>query len=339
VDQELGRFATLVGPNASGKTTFLDVIALLGDLMRNGGKVADTVLERSPDFEKLLWMGEGSSFQLAVEASLPDGIREKMAEALQHYTKVRYEVEIGMDREENLIVLNHEALWLLNGMEPSALRQPELFPASPEPPDSLFFTPGKGRKRSISNQPGGNANYYADGRKTYNPSFRLGRETSALANIPADRDSFHAAPWFRLLLIDGIQSLTLNSQKIRQPSPPGLGKRFQPDGSNLPWVVSELRKDKDRFEQWMDHVRTALPDIQDIDTVERPEDRHRYLVIRYAGGAVVPSWLVSDGTLRLLSLTVPAYLPDLDGVFLIEEPENGIHLRAIETVLQSLSSI
>ena len=54
VDQELGRFMTLVGPNASGKTTFLDVIALLGDLMRNGGKVADTVLERSADFEKLL---------------------------------------------------------------------------------------------------------------------------------------------------------------------------------------------------------------------------------------------------------------------------------------------
>ncbi len=339
VDQELGRFMTLVGPNASGKTTFLDVVALLGDLMRNGGKVADTVLERSPDFEKLLWMGEGSSFQLAVEANLPDLVREKMAEDLQHYGKVRYEIGIGMDREENLIVLNHEALWLLNGMDRPTPKQRDLFPSSAELPDSLFLTPGKGRKRSISNQPRGNANYYADGRKTYNPSFRLGRETSALANIPADRDSFHAAPWFRLLLMDGIQSLTLNSQKIRQPSPPGLGKRFQPDGANLPWVIAELRKDKDRFEQWIAHVRTALPDIEDIETIERPEDRHRYLVIRYAGGAEVPSWLASDGTLRLLALTVPAYLQDIDGVFLIEEPENGIHPRAIETVLQSLSSI
>lgn len=339
VDQELGRFVTLVGPNASGKTTFLDVIALLGDLMRNGGKVGDTMLERSADFDKLLWMGEGSSFQLAVEASIPDAIRDQMAPDQKHFTKVRYEVEIGMDREENQIVLNHEALWLLNGMEHPPTRHPELFPSPPEPPSSLFLKPGKGRKRSISNQPRGNANYYADGRKTYNPSFRLGRETSALANIPADRDSFHAAPWFRSLLMDGIQTLTLNSQMIRQPSPPGLGKRFQPDGSNLPWVVAELRKDKGSFERWLAHVRTALPDIQDIDTVERQEDRHRYLVIRYAGGALVPSWLASDGTLRLLALTVPAYLPDLDGVFLIEEPENGIHPRAIETVLQSLSSI
>jgi len=36
---------------------------------------------------------------------------------------------------------------------------------------------------------------------------------------------------------------------------------------------------------------------------------------------------------------LPAYLPDLGGVFLIEEPENGIHPRAVESVLQSLSSV
>ena len=54
---------------------------------------------------------------------------------------------------------------------------------------------------------------------------------------------------------------------------------------------------------------------------------------------MVPSWLASDGTLRLLALTITAYLKDLNGVFLIEEPENGIHPRAIETVIQSLSSI
>ena len=41
----------------------------------------------------------------------------------------------------------------------------------------------------------------------------------------------------------------------------------------------------------------------------------------------------------MLALTIPAYLNDLDDVFLIEEPENGIHPRAIETVMQSLSSI
>ena len=72
---------------------------------------------------------------------------------------------------------------------------------------------------------------------------------------------------------------------------------------------------------WLEHVRTALEDVGDIRTVEREEDKHRYLVIDYANGASVPSWLVSDGTLRLLALTIPAYLKESQGIFLIEEPE------------------
>ena len=53
----------------------------------------------------------------------------------------------------------------------------------------------------------------------------------------------------------------------------------------------------------------------------------------------MPSWLVSDGTLRLFALTLPAYLRDMDGVYLIEEPENGIHPPVLETVVQSLVSV
>jgi predicted ATPase len=41
----------------------------------------------------------------------------------------------------------------------------------------------------------------------------------------------------------------------------------------------------------------------------------------------------------LLALTLPAYLPDFTGVYLIEEPENGIHPRAVEAMFQSLSSV
>jgi predicted ATPase len=43
--------------------------------------------------------------------------------------------------------------------------------------------------------------------------------------------------------------------------------------------------------------------------------------------------------LRLLALTIPAYLPKFQGIYLIEEPENGIHPTGVETVFQSLSSV
>jgi predicted ATPase len=68
-------------------------------------------------------------------------------------------------------------------------------------------------------------------------------------------------------------------------------------------------------------------------------DKYRHLILHYKGGLEVPSWTASDGTLRLLAMTILAYLPDFKGICLIEEPENGIHPCAVETVYQSLSSI
>lgn len=346
VDQTLGPIQALVGPNASGKTTFLDVIGLLSDLVRQRGNVRETILSRSASFDKLIWQGPGedlgqrAAFQLAVEAPIPAAVRARMAAVKQQYTLVRYELEVGFDTATNELGLNHETLWLRTAGPDQLPVQKDMFPLVPE--DAPFIFVGKGRpgfKVVMRKTPGGNDNYYTEGAKSYAPSFRLGRTKLALAHIPADETSFPVSSWFRDLLETGVQNVVLNSHVIRQPSPPGLGLRFQTNGSNLPWVIAELRRDSQRFGDWLDHVRTALEDIADIDTVEREDDRHRYLIIKYTNGAVVPSWLASDGTLRLLALTIPAYLKDLDGVFLIEEPENGIHPRAIETVIQSLSSI
>jgi predicted ATPase len=126
---------------------------------------------------------------------------------------------------------------------------------------------------------------------------------------------------------------------MRKASPPGQGRGFKPDGSNLPWVIESFKGGNPaKFQDWIAHLQTALPEIKDIRTVERPDDKHRYLMIEYTTGLQIPSWMASDGTLRLLALTLPAYLDDFTGIYLIEEPENGIHPRAVETVFQSLSS-
>ena len=55
----------------------------------------------------------------------------------------------------------------------------------------------------------------------------------------------------------------------------------------------------------------------------------------------VPSWLLSDGTLRLMALSLLAYSEreDRSGVYLIEEPENGLHPLAIQSVFAALSSM
>jgi predicted ATPase len=168
----------------------------------------------------------------------------------------------------------------------------------------------------------------------------LGPTKPALANLPEDEGKFPNALWVRRVLMEGVERVMLNASAMRAPSPPGSPSRFLPDGSNLPWVVEELSKgDPERHERWTAHVRTALPDLKAIRTVERPEDRHRYLVLEFENGLSAPSWVVSDGTLRLLALTLLAYAPVPEGIYLVEEPENGIHPRAVETVYEALSSV
>lgn len=78
-----------------------------------------------------------------------------------------------------------------------------------------------------------------------------------------------------------------------------------------------------------------------ITAVEREEDHYAYLRVAYTGGYEVTSSGLSDGTLRILTFTLLPYLPasTLPLLLVTEEPENGIHPRAIETVIQSLSAI
>ncbi|AKT36953.1 methylation-associated defense system AAA family ATPase MAD3 [Chondromyces crocatus] len=339
VRQPLEPFHVLVGPNASGKTTFLDVVAFLGRLVSRGPEAA--VEERTGNFHDLTWNRSQEQFELAIEARIPETRREKIEES---FDALRYEVVCGVDPKTQEFGIIAESLHLRGSSEDP--RQGLLrFPRNLEPPSSLMTKKGvKNIRRVIAKVPGGNDNFYSESHKEkgkgWFPSIKLGHRRSALGNLPHDEEAFPVATWFSELLTQGVQSITLNSLLIRKASPPGHTRGFRPDGSNLPWVIADLeKKHPEQFAKWIAHLRTALPNLEGIRTVEREDDRHRYLMLRYRGGLEVPSWVASDGTLRLLALTLPAYLSDLRGVYLIEEPENGIHPSAVETVYQSLSSV
>ncbi|MBL9024463.1 MAG: AAA family ATPase [Myxococcales bacterium] len=339
ISQGLGPFQVLVGPNASGKTTFLDVIAFLGRIVSEGLEAA--VEDRTTTPQDLTWRRSGGAFQLAIEASLPADIRSALAE--RKYDTIRYEVSIETTPE---LGFGAETVLLFQATPPT-WSQLDVFPSDAPERASLLTPKQEGRRKIVNKVQGGNDNFYPEttseaGKGGWVTPFRLGPRKSALANLPEDESKFPATTWLKRLLSEGVQSFVLNSVAMRRASPPGKGRGFKPDGSNLPWVIAALEhgsaEDKSRLAEWVKHLRTALPDLSGVRTVERADDKHRYLMLSYENGIEVPSWMASDGTLRLLALTLPAYLPDFRGVFLIEEPENGIHPRAAEAALQSLSS-
>jgi ABC-type transport system involved in cytochrome c biogenesis ATPase subunit len=339
VRQPLEAFHVLVGPNASGKTTFLDVVAFLGHLVSEGPEAA--VRARTQNIQDLIWERTGDRFELAIEARIPDTLRSYLA--TEDIDTIRYEVAIGNEPATEEIAILAEKV-LLKGSQPELPGQRAFFPNLTERPDSILTTKKHGTHTIINKIQDGNDNFYSEvtsgSGKGWFPAFKFGPRKSALANLPADETKFPVSSWLKTFLIEGSQQIQLNSLLIRKASPPGQFRGFKPDGSNLPWVIEDLKnKSPERFHDWIGHLRTALPDLVNIRTVIQPDDRHRYLMLQYQGGLEVPSWVASDGTLRLLALTLIAYLTDFTGVYLIEEPENGIHPTAVETMYQSLSSV
>lgn len=354
IDQPLEPFHVLVGPNASGKSAFLDIIALLGDFLRYG--LDEAILLRADStnshgratiIDELVFNQESDSFELVVELKIPSTLRMKNTEG--GYEIARYEVTIGKISDTSELAILNETLWLC--LE-SKLRKPlqivprqmTIFPVEPKMPDTLMRAPGRKRSpagwRKIVNKSERVNDYFQSETSGWNNIFRVGPRRAALANLPEDEERFPVAMWVRNFLMEGVRTLSLNSTAMRRPCSPSLPRTFKVDGSNLPLVVKDLQNGhKGLLNDWVEYVRTVLPDLMSIDVVERPEDRHLFLTVQFSSGARVPSWLLSDGTLRVLALTLLAYLSQNEGAYLIEEPENGVHPQAIEAIFHSLSSV
>ena len=125
------------------------------------------------------------------------------------------------------------------------------------------------------------------------------------------REDFPAARWLYELLTRGTVFFDPDWNILQQASPPGLPRRILPSGRNLPWLALELKRSNNaRFRDWVAHVREALRNIKGIDVREREDDHHAYFVVTYEGGFTVTSSGLSDGTLRVLAFTLPAYLEE-----------------------------
>lgn len=354
-----GSFHILVGPNASGKSTLLDVIGFMGDLVSDGLDAA--VERRTRNFQDLVWdrPKEDLGFELAVEFEIPEALRLKLPEERHEgasFRLFRYEVAIrsGDDglyiASEGGFLKSHWATWpeRYRSFDDEPFWLTVGFPSTkPAPKTVLTNADGLDYRPVLQKSEAGVDTFNVEtvSQFEYFPGSELtiafGPRRSTLKNLPEDPEQFPVATRVKRILEAGVQKLFFDSRRLRQASSPNNRRKgFVPDGSNLPWAIKRLReRHPDRFREWLGHIRTALREIEDIRIVEREDDRHAYLMLRHAAGVEVPSWTVSDGTLRLLALTLAAYLPDSGKIYMMEEPENGIHPMEIETVFQSLASV
>jgi predicted ATPase len=349
VSLPLDRFRLLVGPNASGKSTLMDVLTLIRDVLTPEIQVAKAMSERSEGNPlALAWLAKPSEVQLAVELAPPAGLLPEHPSAAFRY-ELAINVQAAADPE-----IAAEALFLYREGMPRRDRDREqrlLFPESARPPEGiLHLDEGRIRNRQkVVSKARDGKDYYqwrvrSGDQQPWNQSVYLGRSRAALAYLPVDErdenDPFRKADWVRQFLTRGIVDLHLDIEALRRPSPPSSERAPLPDGSNMAWAARDLLEQHPAVaREWLQHVGTLIPALVDVSTEVRDFDRHCVLRAHYANGAAVPSWLVSDGTLRLLALTLFAYYPHGPSVYLVEEPENGIHPAAVDGLMGSLSSM
>ena len=352
VDVALDRFHVLVGPNAAGKSTLFDVIAFLGDFVSHG--LGAAVEKRTRNFQDLVWgrPRAGLGFQLAVEFVIPAPAKERLHKT-GDFQSFRYEIEIK-ETDYGVQIASERGLLMRNRARRST-RRVLRFPEHRTAPDSILHGGKKRNARTVLQQLSKDGCSYKTetsrkGGWSWRTSGFHGRTKSALSDVRMSESDFPMASSVASMLGAFTGSIVLDSLCMRQPSPLKMNFDLATDGSSLPWAVKYLRENHESdYHEWMLHIRTVLPDIEAIRVVEREDDRHAYLMLRYREGVEVPSWMTSDGTLRLLALTLLAYLPTGSAsshrrfvnsdLFLVEEPENGVHPMALDVIYDSLTSV
>lgn len=363
---DVGDFRVLVGANGSGKTTLLDLPVLLGDLLR-ANNVSAPFMDRRPELppragslNELVFAGRGNDFSLAVEARLPDGVQSKVLEGMftkmrsersrqalqedrrQWPTHIRYEIGLRIGADQALQVA-YEYLFMFPESDGPDRRQAGFHGVAADNKKHWHLT----LKREI-----GYATEFTP-ETSYAKAAKAGLPETMLAMprvLFESEAGYPAARWLHSLLTAEAVFLEPNWSAMRQASPPGQPKVITANGRNIPWLALDLKREgapedadadyrSERYTDWIAHVQTALPQVTDIDVREREDDHHAYFVVSYKGDFKVPSPGLSDGTLRILTLTLLPYLSKQPSILVTEEPENGIHPRAVEAVLQSLSSM
>ena len=336
----LGPFTLIVGANASGKSNLRDAFRFLCGIC-SGPDLAAIIggrygIERQPirgTANEIIRFGE-DEFALQVGIQFT-GSTESNAHSVCYLIRIRRDTESG-----GRFRISTESLAadpLTTGSPLSGVQ----FTSDP-PLDSSSGTQASDSKRLIylpsvhepiavdSNQPA----FRQLGTLLEEFLLRKGAENSSVEQIDGLRAMLTAR-----IAIDGVylelwrmHFLELSPDRMREPSFPG-STGLGDSGEKLPTVLEEICADPKRKAVLLSWLHELTP--MDVSDLEFPIDLNGRvnLRIREASGQAVSAYSASDGTLRFLGLLAALLSDEFEGLYFIEEIDNGIHPARLHLLL------
>ncbi|MEX2175430.1 MAG: AAA family ATPase [Pirellulaceae bacterium] len=159
--------------------------------------------------------------------------------------------------------------------------------------------------------------------------------------------------------LSGVHYYRWNPRTLALPVAPDSARQFRlnSDGFGLALLLDDiLGFDRDRFNELEARFRSIFPEITSIKLLRQPgfraprDDVEQVSKLNQADGKgvyfalrgnqqLVPASQVSDGIMMILGYLAILYTPHSPRVLLIDEPENGIHPKRLQEVLNILREI
>ena len=122
--------------------------------------------------------------------------------------------------------------------------------------------------------------------------------------------------------------------KLSKKAIPISGKaELEPDGSNTALVLRKMLENPEERRRFIQYLKVCLPFVKDL-SFENQVDKSIILKVAesYNPGLEIPSSIISDGTVEIVSLIYALFF-DEKRLIVIEEPERNIHPHLIASLM------
>ncbi len=312
VSVDLPRLAVLFGPNATGKSNFIDALQLLSRLS-SARTVADAL------------SGPIRGYPME-QFTFPDGGLPELLQKSESYLSlegdlvpqkgdpIRYRIGLRLEPEQGIVTVDEEFLVRLK--------------------TRTFEPKGKARIEKEGNHLSirrlGEAGQPRQEQLPLSHTTLSDTRNSGNFYPDFDRARNELNSWHIYYLDPRVA--------MRQPTPPQEVYDIGPLGQNLAQFLYRLKWKKELFKSVVRTLRMAIPSIDDV-LVELDEKRGELDLQIVQEGTPFSSRVVSEGTLRVLALCAIALNPWPGSLIAFEEPENGVHPKRLEVIVNLLSSI